>query len=306
MNVKEFKYLVAIAETQSLTKASLRLYVSQSTLSKFILKLESEAGTPLFNRVGKEFVPNTVGNKCVEYARKIISLNNRLEETIRSSADTKNRIRLAFHRSFANIFFSTVFPLFQDKYPDIYLETHEVHSAEALGMLEKGSLDFAFVAMGEDFHPKFICESLSKFYVALLAAKEHPFFQKGKKHPDYPYPFVDFEWTKNESWILRHPNQHPRDIAEQLFEKYSISPHIVFESADMDSLFSAVDRGMGISLCAASSIPLANYKNIRFLSFKEGKDTVAYANLIYRPDSSFSEAQNDLLQMIKELFHKLV
>ena len=48
MNVKSLKYFITIAEEQNLTKAAKRLFVSQSTLSLFLRKLEEEAGLPLF------------------------------------------------------------------------------------------------------------------------------------------------------------------------------------------------------------------------------------------------------------------
>lgn len=44
MDLKQLNYIVVIAEEQNLTKAAERLFVSQSTLSLFLSKLEKELG----------------------------------------------------------------------------------------------------------------------------------------------------------------------------------------------------------------------------------------------------------------------
>lgn len=57
MNFKILEYIVAIAETGSVTKAADRLFISQSGLNQQLIKLETELGTPLFHRSKKEMRP---------------------------------------------------------------------------------------------------------------------------------------------------------------------------------------------------------------------------------------------------------
>ena len=54
MNFKILEYIVAIAETGSVTKAADRLFISQSGLNQQLIKLETELGTPLFHRSKKK------------------------------------------------------------------------------------------------------------------------------------------------------------------------------------------------------------------------------------------------------------
>ena len=54
MGFKEFEYMIAIAETGSVTKAAAKLFISQSGLNQQLLKIESELGTTLFYRSKKE------------------------------------------------------------------------------------------------------------------------------------------------------------------------------------------------------------------------------------------------------------
>ena len=50
MDIKYLTYIIAIAEEKNMTKAAEKLFVSQSSLSYYLSKLEQDVGTPLFLR----------------------------------------------------------------------------------------------------------------------------------------------------------------------------------------------------------------------------------------------------------------
>lgn len=61
MDIKNPEYILEIARQQSVTHAAEKLFVTQSTLSQYLLKLESELGTPLFFREKTGLVPTEAG-----------------------------------------------------------------------------------------------------------------------------------------------------------------------------------------------------------------------------------------------------
>ena len=54
MDIKHLVYFITLAEERNMTKAAEKLYISQSTLSYILSKLETELGKPLFLRAKKE------------------------------------------------------------------------------------------------------------------------------------------------------------------------------------------------------------------------------------------------------------
>ena len=57
MDIKNPEYILEIARQQSVTRAAQKLFITQSTLSQYLLKLESELNTPLFIReIGRAHV----------------------------------------------------------------------------------------------------------------------------------------------------------------------------------------------------------------------------------------------------------
>lgn len=72
MDMKEFTYLIALAEEGSISKAAQRLYMAQSSLSQFLQQFESELGTKLFVRTSKGIHPTYSGACFIEQTRQIL------------------------------------------------------------------------------------------------------------------------------------------------------------------------------------------------------------------------------------------
>ena len=56
MDFRGLTYVLAIAKHQNITKAADSLYVSQPTLSKFLIALEHDLGLKLFRKLGHRYV----------------------------------------------------------------------------------------------------------------------------------------------------------------------------------------------------------------------------------------------------------
>ena len=73
MSLSQIETFVIVAETRSVSRASLRLRVAQPALSRQIRNLEDELGTALFARTprGMELLPD--GEIFLEHARRILA-----------------------------------------------------------------------------------------------------------------------------------------------------------------------------------------------------------------------------------------
>lgn len=66
MNIRDLKYLVAVAETQNFGKAADLCFVSQPTLSMQLKKLEEELNVQLFERTSKQVLITEIGKKSLK------------------------------------------------------------------------------------------------------------------------------------------------------------------------------------------------------------------------------------------------
>ena len=79
MNIKDYRYIVEIAEQESISKAAAVLYITQSALTKFLQRIEEELGAPLFFRRGNRLALTEIGQYYVAKGRRIIELDYELE-----------------------------------------------------------------------------------------------------------------------------------------------------------------------------------------------------------------------------------
>ena len=63
MELKEARYILAIARHQSIGKAAESLYISQPSLSKYLKNLEERLGAPLFSRHENRYYPTYMGER---------------------------------------------------------------------------------------------------------------------------------------------------------------------------------------------------------------------------------------------------
>ena len=83
MDTKYISYILTIAKLKNMTKAAEELYVSQSSLSQYLSKLEQELGTPLFYRTKWELVPTPAGELYIEACHQVMNVKEQLYRQIK-------------------------------------------------------------------------------------------------------------------------------------------------------------------------------------------------------------------------------
>jgi len=77
MNIRDLKYVLAVAETHHFGRAAERCYVSQPTLSGQIKKLEEELGVVIFERTKRSVEVTPIGAEIISLARNRRTRSNR-------------------------------------------------------------------------------------------------------------------------------------------------------------------------------------------------------------------------------------
>ena len=87
MNLRDLKYIIAVAETRHFGKAAERCFVSQPTLSGQIKKLEEELEVTLFERTNRSVEITPVGNAILSHARLILEQADLIQQLARAQRD---------------------------------------------------------------------------------------------------------------------------------------------------------------------------------------------------------------------------
>ena len=161
MDFRELTYVLAIAKHQNITKAAESLYVSQPTLSKFLIALEHDLGLKLFRRMGHRYMLTYAGERYVEKAREILRLKADLDAEL---ADIVKRdvgvLNVAFAPVRCSYMLPYMLPAFQSLRPNVKVNVFEGSSTENDRRLLEGQVEAAFYSKPIDLSPLLEYETL--------------------------------------------------------------------------------------------------------------------------------------------------
>lgn len=259
MNIQELKYIMCIAKHRNLTRAAQELYISQPTLSKYLQKLERDLDGKLFSRSGNCYTPTYLGRRYMEYARKILEINQDWEKELQDLQECREgELNIAFPLMRSSCMVPGILPVFHEKYPGVKVNFLEEAYAIQERLLLDDQLDFA-VFNEVHPHPNLVYEVLANEEILLMLSPDHPLACKGKEREGCRYPWMDLKLLENEPFILHFPDQTTGRIALELFEKYGIAPPVPFHTRNSQACALLAYQGMGACL-----IPENYVKNMKF------------------------------------------
>ncbi|MCC7426175.1 MAG: LysR family transcriptional regulator [Alphaproteobacteria bacterium] len=178
MNLRDLRYLLAVAEHGHFGRAAEACGVSQPTLSVQIRKLEGQLGVALFERGGKTVAPTSACERLIGHVRAAVAEADAILAVAGSLRDPlAGRIRLGVIPTLAPYLLPLVFAPLRDALPHLEVEPWEDQTAALLDRLRGHELDAALLATDVD-GPDLASQPL--FAEPFLAAlpPEHPLARK--------------------------------------------------------------------------------------------------------------------------------
>lgn len=305
MNVRDFEYLVELSKAGSISRASKALYISQPALSKFIQKMEADAGTPLFQHVGRRLVPTYAGEQCIQTATEILYLHNKMLNTLADIAHKKSgRIKLGLPLSRSDYFIAKILPLFYQRFPNTCVNVYEDSGNVLLKMLLLGELDMIFGNMPEE-HEELFYETISEEEMVLAAPETFDLQRLGFRQAPYRYPCLLPEHWKDLPFLMLDADQISRAYADQYLKEAHITPNTILTVRNLGLVMFSVQQGLGVTICP--SMPILKqgetHKVCYFSLPNEVGPVVRQISVTYRKDAYLSVAEKVLIEIIKEHFN---
>ena len=124
----QLRTFVAVAESGSLSAAAPRLFLSQSSVSEQLRKLEERAGVPLLTRGRHGAALTAAGSRLLEHARQILALNERALQELRGHT-LEGELRLAVTDYFRPAEIAGMLRRLRELYPFLRLHVTVMKSA---------------------------------------------------------------------------------------------------------------------------------------------------------------------------------
>lgn len=242
----QLRTFVAVAEMLNFTKASEKLYLTQSAVSHQMKALEAEFGVPLFIRAKSGVILTDAGNVALEYARRILSETEEMRERVAGPEKAlAGRVRVAAATQALVFLFAPLFEEFMDAFESVELVFRTTASTEqTVEDILEGVADVGFASLGV-YSP--ILRVVELFDDELLVVV-------GKKHRLAKQTEISIKELEKERWIMFERGASIRRATDDFFKKVKIEPETALESNDTYFIKIMIERGLGVSLMPAWAV----------------------------------------------------
>ena len=188
MELKEARYILAIAKHQSIGKAAESLYISQPSLSKYLKNLEERLGAPLFDRRENHYYPTYMGERYLYYAERIAAFGDQWSQEFDDIAhQEKGRLNIAAPIMMGTTLIEPSLMGFHKRYPYVTLNIMEAINFVAENSLEDNSIDLTIYNVHK-FPENMDYQILREEEIVLVLNKNHPLCEKAQPKEGFRHP----------------------------------------------------------------------------------------------------------------------
>ncbi|MGQ4584634.1 LysR substrate-binding domain-containing protein [Lysobacter sp. F60174L2] len=261
MNLRDLKYLLALADHKHFGRAAAASFVSQPTLSTQIRKLEEELGVALVERAPRRVMLTPIGRDIVERARRVIAEIDQMAEVARRSQDPEaGTVRLGLFPTLAPYLLPHVLPAVRERFPRLELLLVEEKTDQILARLRDGRLDAGILALplhDEQLH----IEPLFDEPFLLAVPRGHPMARQES---------LDLSQLDDQHLLLLEEGHCLRDQALDVCRLSGADERDGFRATSLETLRQMVASGVGITLLPVLAVqpPVPVSPDIALLPFK--------------------------------------
>ncbi len=290
--IKQLRYLIALSQTLSFTKAAEICFVGQSTLSAGLKELEDGLGVQLVERDKHSVSMTPTGLGVVERAQRLIAQADDLADFAHGSAGAMTGVvKLGVIPTIAPFVLPSLLPKMRESFPELKVALREDLSANLIDKLNRHELDFALIALPYDTEG-FLTKELfdDEFW---LVGNQHDPALKNKE--------ITLTNKLTDRLLLLEEGNCLRDHTLKACKRSHLAGHEGIEATSLLTLVQMVESGLGIALLPEMAVKagLLTQTSLiaRPLTAQAPKREIA---LIARPSTARIEEFNALVKVLKE------
>jgi DNA-binding transcriptional LysR family regulator len=245
MDLRQLRYLVALAEELNFTRAAASEHIAQPALSQQIRRLEDELGLALVERTTRHVSLTAAGELLVVRARRVLAeLEAAQAELEALRGITTGHVTIGAMHTMGPIDLSLVLASFHELHPDIGLTVREQSSEEMAEMLRVDEVDLAFLSVTErvEAHGLGLYQLVSEELVVLLPPDHALASRDQVRMADLAgQPFISFR-----------EGARLRELLLAAGREANFEPRVTLESNESQRIRRLVSRGLGVAILPRS------------------------------------------------------
>ena len=285
--------LLKVKETGNYTRAAEQLALTQPAVSQHIKQLEKDLGITLFLRSGGKIKPTPEGKLVIQYAERVVSLYEHLQQQLKDQKHSISRLRVGItHTSESNIVTEVLAKYAeQDDNLRITIRTDTISNLYAL--LKAYKIDIAIVEGGvQDASVNSIM--LDTDFLVCAVSNENPLARKS---------IITLDELKKERLILRLPSSGTRNLFAANLESRGISLdefNVTLEVDNIATIKDLIRRNYGVSILPRSACMDELKKGKMTVLPIENLSMIREMNILYHQSFNHPEILQDIVKIYSD------
>ena len=245
MELRQLRYLVALAEERNFTRAAEREHIAQPALSQQVRRLEQETGLALVERTTRRVALTEAGELLLVRARRILAELDAAQADLQAlSGVHTGHVLIGTIHTMGPIDLSLALGAFHQRHPGVELTVLEQSSEELAGLLRVDELDLAFLSVTErvESHGIGLHQLVSEELVAIVP-RDHPLGARRR---------VRMAELADQRFITYREGARLRELLTSAGRAAGFEPQVALESNESQLIRRLVARGLGVAILPRS------------------------------------------------------
>jgi len=286
MEFQQLRYLCAIVDTGSFTRAAERCHVAQPSLSQQISRLENELGAKLFDRLGRNIRLTESGRAFLPHARTALAQAELArDQVLGQRRDARGAVAVGVIPTIAPYYLPRRLAAFTRRFPESTLRIVEETTPVLVEQLRSAAIDLAILSLPLRHREFEIVPLLTERLFAALP-------------PDHPLArarTLSLRELRDERFVLLRDGHCFRGVALDACRRARLAPRVAFESGQFSSLLGMVAAGVGVTLVPRMAVDRVLPCRYVPISDPQAERTIAAVRLKGR---SFNRVQRAMLDFL--------
>ena len=279
MDVTQQQYMIALAETGSVTAAARQLGVSQPAISNWLKNLESQLGLKLMIRSKKGMVLTPAGSTYLEGARRMVEVKNCTDRAIARilGRAEESVIMAGTPNGGANTFFV------------------EAYNSDAFELVRTGGADLALCSCLDQGPEDLTCRSLRSRELILVLPRDFPMgYDASGLKQGAELPTIDLSLLGDLPFVMPSPEMSYYEGLTQIFRKVGFYRNTIFQSASTRMIYNMIREGN-----AAGIVPRSSFSPLdRVSPFSLEPKLISYAVIVTKKGRELSLAVSEAVECL--------
>ena len=234
-SLRQLEIFVAISRTESVSRASEALSLSQSATSTALSELERQFDLQLFDRVGKSLRINETGQQLLPRAVELLDRAKEIENLLQGHAGF-GHMRIGATLTVGNYLATILIARYLQEHPESRIQLKVHNTSTIVQQIANHELDLGLIE-GDCNHADIEVQPWIAEELVVFSAPNHPLASQRK---------VSLEQLLQEDWILREKGSGTRETFDRAFHSHHSKLKIRLELEHTEAIKRAVESGLGI------------------------------------------------------------